>query len=41
MACDFTGRVLLAAAEFAISGPGVAGVLARLRAALPGGLFRG
>jgi transposase len=36
MACDFTGRVLLAATEFVMTRQGVAGVLARLRAALPG-----
>jgi transposase len=35
MACDFTGRVLLPAAEFAMTRDGVGGVLARLRAALP------
>jgi len=36
MACDFTGRVVLPAVEFAMTRDGVAGVLARLRAALPG-----
>jgi len=35
MACDFTGRVLLPAAEFPMTRDGVAGVLARLRAVLP------
>jgi transposase len=35
MACDFTGRVLLPAAEFAMTRDGVAAVLARLRAVLP------
>jgi transposase len=35
MACDFTGRVLLPAVEFRLTRDGVAGVLARLRAALP------
>jgi hypothetical protein len=36
MACDFTGRVLVPAAEFGMTREGVAAVLARLRAALPG-----
>jgi hypothetical protein len=36
MACDFTGRVLLPAAEFPMTRDGVAAVLARLWAALPG-----
>jgi hypothetical protein len=36
MACDFSGRVLLPAVEFAMTRAGVAGVLARLRMALPG-----
>jgi transposase len=35
MACDFTGRVLLPAAEFAMTRDGVSGVLSRLAAALP------
>lgn len=36
MACDFTGRVLLPATEFTMTRGGLAGVLARLRLALPG-----
>jgi transposase len=36
MACDFTGRVVLSAVEFAMTRDGLAGVLGRLRAALPG-----
>jgi transposase len=35
MACDFTGRVVLSAVEFAMTRDGLAGVLTRLRAALP------
>jgi transposase len=35
MACDFTGRVLVPGVEFAMTRDGLAGVLARLRAALP------
>jgi transposase len=35
MACDFTGRVLLPAVEFAMTRDGVAGVLSRLASALP------
>jgi transposase len=35
MACDFTGRVVLPAVEFAMTRDGVRAVLARLRAALP------
>ena len=35
MACDFTGRVLLPAVEFAMTRDGVAGVLCRLASALP------
>jgi transposase len=35
MACDFTGRVLLPAVEFAMTRDGVGGVLARLASALP------
>jgi transposase len=36
MACDFSRRVLLPAVEFPMTRRGVGGVLARLRAALPG-----
>jgi len=35
MACDFTGRVLVPAVEFAMTRDGLTAVLARLRAALP------
>jgi Transposase len=35
MACDFTGRMLLPAVEFAMTRDGLSAVLARLRAALP------
>lgn len=35
MACDFTGRVLVPAVEFAMTRDGVMAVLARLRAAVP------
>jgi transposase len=35
-ACDFSGRMLLAPCEFALSRQGVVGVVARLRAAVPG-----
>jgi transposase len=35
MACDFTGRVLVPAVEFAMTRDGVRAVLARLRAGLP------
>jgi transposase len=37
MACDFTGRVLLPAVEFALTGEGVAQMLARVQAAVPAG----
>jgi hypothetical protein len=37
MACDFTGRVLLPAVEFALTRDGVAQMLARVQAAVPAG----
>jgi len=37
MACDFTGRVLLAAVEFPLTREGVAQMLGRVRAAVPAG----
>ena len=37
MACDFTGRVLLPAVEFALTREGVAQMLARVQAAVPAG----
>ena len=37
MACDFTGRVLLPAVEFAMTREGVARMLARVQAAVPAG----
>lgn len=37
MACDFTGRVLLPAVEFAMTREGVAQMLARVQAAVPAG----
>jgi transposase len=38
MACDFSGRVLVPAVEFSVTREGVAGVVARVRAALPAGV---
>ena len=37
MACDFTGRVLLPAVEFALTRAGVARMLARVQEAVPAG----
>jgi transposase len=38
MACDFAGRVVMPAMEFELNREGVAGMLARLQAALPAGV---